>query len=149
VESSLFIAVKSPTPQHRKNLLWMLGDDPPIFAEEVPKKWQPMFDALEELAPDNVIPLTETAVLLTWLCGDWDEAFREYSGALSDAGFSSQSAYYWADEEEGYLCVNDREVSPVEPDKKVQASLRDIKELKKWSASDRRLVQRLVDLLAA
>lgn len=148
MEGSLFIAVKSPTPQHRKNLLWMLGDDPPIFAEEVPEKWQPMFDALEELAPDNVIPLTDTLVLLTWLCGDWDEAFREYSGALSDAGFSSQSAYYWADEEEGYLCVDGCDVSHVEPSKEVQMSVLDIKELKKWSASEKKIVQRLVSLVS-
>lgn len=147
MESSLFIAVKAPTSQHRKNLVWMLSEDAPIFEEEVPQKWRAMFNAVEELAPDEVIPVGSDIAILNWLCGDWDDAFRNYSPALVDGGFAKQSAYYWADEDEGYLIVNETEVSLAKPASNKEKTSVELTLPKKWSVEDKKIARHLVDLL--
>lgn len=147
MESSLFIAVKTPTPQHLKKLRWMLSDDAPIFEEEVAKKWQAMFNAVEEMTPDEVLTVNDNVVVLTWLCGDWEDSFKEHSASLLNAGFSEQSAYYWADENEGYLTIDSATVSQVKPKKVDEDTLKDFIQPKKWNAADKRILKNLIQLL--
>ena len=99
MESSLFIAVQPPTPEHKTQLLLMLSDDAPVFEEEVAPKWRELFNALEELTlPDDVLNIQNGTVSMSWICGYWDDAFNDHSASLNKAGFSKQAAYYWADE---------------------------------------------------
>lgn len=106
MESSLFVCVKSPSPSHTDKLFWMLGDDAPLFDDEVESEWQDMFNALEDLMPSDVLKINDNYILFNWLCGYWEDAFEQYSSLLTKAGFPQQAVYYWADEDEGYLKVN-------------------------------------------
>lgn len=116
MESTLFIIVKSPTPEHQAKLLWMLGDDAPIFDDEVASEWHALFYALEEFSPpEDILTIEGDFVLMNWLCSYWDEAFNESSALLMKAGFTEQAAYYWADEEEGYLRIKDNHCKKIIP----------------------------------
>lgn len=149
MESSLFILLQSPLPEHTEKLLWMLGNDAPIFDDEVPKDWHEMFNAVEELQPpDEYVQITDGYVLLNWTCSYWDEAFNEYSALLSDAGFTQQAAYYWADEEEGYLVLNGKQCEQASP-KATDAAKKIAKALPKgWGdKEDKNIVVCLLSLL--
>lgn len=104
MESSLLLLIKVPSPETLDKIQCFLGEDPPIFAEDVEKSWRPMFNALEELmSPEDMVQLSEDLLLLTWTCGDWEEFLRETHQAFQKASCTELVAYIWCDEEEAYF----------------------------------------------
>ncbi len=148
MESTLFIAVQSPTLEHTKKLLWMLGDDAPVFEEEVAPEWHELFNALEELTPpDDVLNIQDDTVLMNWTCGYWDDAFNDHSSSLNKAGFTRQAAYYWADEDEGYLLVDDSHYKKAAPKPTSQSQAMAATVSNNWSKEDKKIIANLLSLL--
>ncbi len=149
MESSIFIVAKMPSPQHKKQLLLMLGEDAPIFEEEVAKKWQAMFHAIEDLTPPgDVISLSDDLVFFNWLAGFADDALQEYRSTLIASGFNEFAAYFWQDEEEGFLMNDGKGWKSVAKPKLDKESLPELKLPKGWEASSKTIMQQLVQLVS-
>ena len=147
MESTLIITVKSPSPAHTEKLLWMLGDDAPVFEDEVEPEWQDMFNALEDLMPPDVLKISDEYILFNWTCGYWDEALDEYSPLLTQAGFPQQAAYYWMDEDEGYLVINGGQCSKAKPKASEKAKLIVSQIVQEWGGEeDKAMVANLISL---
>lgn len=148
MESSLYIAVQPPTPEHKNQLLLMLSDDAPVFEEEVLPQWRALFNALEELTlPDDVLNIQDGTVLMNWTCGYWDDAFNDHSAALNKAGFTKQAAYYSADEDEGYLLVSGSYCEKVVPKATPQSKLVADTISSDWNKENKMIIANLLSLL--
>jgi hypothetical protein len=116
MESSLIIALQATSKIHAEQLIEMLGDDAPLFEEDVEPQWRDMFNAVEDLLPpEEIINVNHHAIVLSWTCGDIDEDLKDYSTLLTQAGFSQQSIYWWADEDEGFWRISGQLSKAVEP----------------------------------
>ena len=147
MESTLIITVKSPSPAHTEKLLWMLGDDAPVFDDEVEPEWQDMFNALEDLVPPDVLKINDEYILFNWTCGYWDEALDENSSLLTKAGFPQQAAYYWMDEDEGYLVINGNQCSKAKPHTSEKAQLIVSEIEQEWGGEeDKEMIANLLSL---
>ncbi|WP_415894904.1 hypothetical protein ACMXYQ_12395 [Neptuniibacter sp. PT34_22] len=116
MESSLFFLIESD-PQVNEKLAWMLGEDAPIFADEVEEKFQPMFSVLEEChEADSLFLFNEGRhLLLTYLWGDWEEFVSEQFEKLKQAGADKVAVYVWADEVELFSTFIDSEMKTINP----------------------------------
>ena len=148
MESTLFIVIKLPTLDQVKQLAWMLSDDGPIFEDEVFRPWRKMFRALEELSPPvELVEFNNGYLLLNWLSGDWEETLQENSSLLSKAGFPQQAAYYWCDDDEGYLVIDAKKSRNAQPLTNDDSDLLADSLPVSWEKSDKKIVSKLLSLL--
>ena len=92
----------------------MFSDDAPIFADELPDEHQHIFSALEELSPPQELSIRGQNLQASWLCGsDFETAMLEVCVALDKISADSIIAYYWADEEQGFLLYKNEQLSPI------------------------------------
>ena len=104
METSLTLVLKSPSSEHTSMLLSFLGDDAPIFADEVPCEWRPIFEIIENIVPpEEICKLSEQYVVMDWNTSNWQEELQDIAPLLEQAGFMEFSIYYWEDEDEGFI----------------------------------------------
>jgi hypothetical protein len=149
MESTVLILTKVPSADVAEKICLFLGDDPPIFEDEVEARWRPMFRALEDLfPPDELMSIGNEYLLFNWMCNDWEEACREYSRALGKAGQVDRAIYYCDDEDEGYLLVDKKRFQPVKPPSDRSPDNRLAKVLPDWGdESDRVVISNLMYML--
>lgn len=150
METILYIAIKSPTPAHTEKLLWMLGDDAPLFDDEVEPKWRGMFNAIEDMfPPEDILKVNNEYLVMHWLCGNVDGVIADYSGLLSKAGFAQQAVYYSADEDSGFIKVKGKKLTSAKPknSKKISEIVPALPT--SWSGDGmKHLIERLISVIA-
>jgi len=83
----------------------MLGDDPPIFEDELPEVYRYLFEVLEDLrTPEGFKRSAKYRFDLSFVMGgSWEENLRSIVKLLSAISDKPIFVYYWMDELEGFL----------------------------------------------
>lgn len=93
----------------------MFSEDAPIFADELPEKDQFIFDALESIPVAEDSSFRGRKMQANWLCGgDFLETLNQLFSAFDKVKADSLIAYYWADEDQGFVTYNNKQLVPID-----------------------------------
>lgn len=151
MESTLLVAIKDDEPEFINQIAWMLGDDAPVFDEDVKPEWINLFKAFEDLPPpDDVLQIGENRMALNWLCADAEEELSAIATVFSVAGINRFAAYTWYDENEAVLLLHNGIRSIIKRPVRCRQTIKSLvkQKMKDWgTAKDREIICILLESL--
>ena len=151
MESTLFLAIKDDDSEFIDQIAWMLGDDAPVFDEDVKPQWQSLFKILEDLQPpDELVQIGKNRIVLNWLCADAEEELSTIATIFTAAGISRCAAYIWYDDYENIVLLQGGHYTNVDCSTKCQPEIMSLVKqyMKGWgTGKDRKTVCRLLEVL--